>query len=184
MTRETSPSLDPSPVSGEGWYVHAVDPASYLQGRSRETTIRRDAQGRWFHDGDPLEHPNLTRSFDRWIERAEDGRYCLKNDINWAYVTIEGAPLFVRSLRFDADEAWLLLSNECEERLVPETLRQSEDGALHCDVAGGTLVARFDHHAQTQLERVLREDERGVYLAFGGGRVRPPVVGDPLAPRA
>ena len=158
-----------------------MDPAEYLQGRTRETTIRRDAQGRWFHDGDPLEHPNLIRSFDRWIERAEDGRYCLKNDINWAYVTIEGPPLFVRTLRFDGgDTAWLVLSNDREERLVPDTLRHGEDGALHCDVANGTLVARFDRHAQAQLERVLGEDERGVYLALGGGRVRPPVVNDPL----
>ena len=158
-----------------------MDPAGYLQGRTRETTIRRDAEGRWFHDGDPLEHPNLIRSFDRWIERAEDGRYCLRNDINWAYVAIEGAPLFVRALRFDGDVAWLVLSNDRDERLVPDTLRQSADGALHCDVANGTMVARFDRHAQAQLERVLGEDERGVYLALDGRRVRPPVVSDPLA---
>jgi hypothetical protein len=179
--------LSPSPPT---------DPSGYLQGRSRETTIRRDAQGRWFHDGDPLEHPNLVRSFDRWIERAQDGRYCLKNDINWAYVTIEGPPMFVRAVRFDAhadgrdgggadaDGVRLVLSNDREEGLVPDTLRQGEDGALYCDVAGGTMVARFDRHAQAQLARVLGEDAGGVYLGLAGARVRPPVVRDPLAPRA
>jgi hypothetical protein len=160
-----------------------VDPRSYLEGRSRETTIRRDAQGRWFHDGEPLEHPNLTRSFDRWIERAEAGRYCLKNDINWASITLEGPPMFVRAVRLRDGGAWLVLSNDREEPLAPETLRQDADGALYCDVARGTLAARFDRHAQAQLTAVLGEDERGVYVALGGERIRPPTVGDPLAHR-
>ena len=42
-----------------------MDPASFLEGRTRETKIRRDAQGRWFFEDDPLEHPNLVRAFDR-----------------------------------------------------------------------------------------------------------------------
>lgn len=177
----------PSSVHASSPAGGGLDPASFLQGRSRETTIRRDAQGRWFHDGDPLEHPNLIRSFDRWLERAEDGRYCLKNDINWAYVTIEGPPLFVRSIRLDAGEggdAWLVLSNDREERLDPDTLRLGADDALYCDVAGGTMVARFDRHAQAQLDRVLGEDGEGVYLALGGRHVRPPLASDPLAPKA
>lgn len=185
-----------------------MDPASYLQGRSRETTIRRDACGRWFHDGAPVEHPNLVRSFDRWIARAEDGRYCLKNDINWAYVAIEGPPVFVRSLRFcDGSDSnvSLVLSNDREVSLDPVTLRQAHDGALYCDVPGGAVpsgvnpagttadapagagsrwVARFDRHAQAQLERILREDADGVYLALGRDRVRPPTVDDPLALRS
>jgi len=49
-----------------------MDPNALLAGRTRETTIARDAEGRWFHDGQALEHPNLTRAFDRWVERAED----------------------------------------------------------------------------------------------------------------
>src|SRR5690349_2729772 len=112
-----------------------MDPGALLQGRTRETTIVRDAQGRWFQDGQPLEHPNLTRAFDRWIERAEDGRYCLKNDINWAYFKLEGPPFFVRSLTLEPNgEITLLLSNEQREPLHAESLRLGSDGALYCDV--------------------------------------------------
>jgi uncharacterized protein len=154
-----------------------------LQGMSRETTIRRDAQGRWFHDGEPLEHVSLTRAFDRWVERAEDGRYCLKNDINWAYITLEGPPYFVRSVQIGpGGQVQLALSNDTHEPLRAETLRMGEDGALYCDVSDGALPARFDRHAATQLEPLIGEDERGVYVEVAGRRVRPPVVNDPLAP--
>jgi uncharacterized protein len=162
-----------------------MDPTSFLTGRSRETTIRRDALGRWFHDEQPLDHPNLVRAFDRWLDKAEDGRFCLRNDINWAYVTLEGPPLFVRTVRLDPDgTVWLTLSDDRTEPLAADTLRQDRDGALYCDARGGTLVARFDRHAMQQLEPILKEDERGVYLALGQARVRPSVVADPLISKA
>ena len=159
-----------------------MDPAQFLEGRTRETTIRRDALGRWFHDGQPLEHEGLTRAFDRWVERAEDGRFCLKNDINWAYITLEGPPYFVRSVDIDIMcQVQLTLSNDRREQLRPETLRAGADGALYCDVGEG-LTARFASHAATQLEPLLGEDAQGIYVNVGGRRVRPPTVDDPLAP--
>ncbi len=157
-----------------------MDPASFMQGLTRETAIRRDALGRWFHDGQPLEHPNLERAFDRWVERAEDGRYCLKNDINWAYIALEGAPFFVRTVQLLPDGVDLCLSDDRTERLDPSSLREGPDGALYCEVRGGTLPARFDRHAMQQLEALLREDDRGVYLALGASKIRPPRVADPL----
>ncbi len=157
-----------------------MDPNELLQGRSRETTIARDAQGRWFHDGQPLEHANLVRSFEGWIERADDGRYCLKNDINWAYFTLDGPPYFVRAVHIDGKDVRVTLSGGAEEALDLGSLRQGKDGALYCDVRGGTLTARFDRHVQAQLEAHVHEDIEGVYLALGGRKVRPRVVSDPL----
>lgn len=151
-------------------------------GRSRETKIRRDAQGRWFDDQDPIDHPNLVRAFDAWIDVAPDGRFCLRNDINWAYVTIEGAPLFVRAVRLVDGRVMLLLSDGREETLDARTLRQAEDGTLYCSARGGTMTAQFERDAMQQLESVLGEDDRGVYLELGSERVRPPVVADPLTP--
>ena len=153
-----------------------TDPGGFLKGRTRETTIRRDAEGRWFHDGQPLEHPNLTRAFDGWVERAEDGRYCLKNDINWAYITLEGPAHFVRSLRIDGDRVVLRLSSGRQELLDPDTLRQDDRHALYCDVGDGRLTARFDRNAATQLADLLGEDDDGVYVRVGAKRYRPPEV--------
>ena len=47
-------------------------------GLSRETDIVRTADGRWFHEGAPIENPKLARAFDRWVTRAEDGTYGLQ----------------------------------------------------------------------------------------------------------
>lgn len=158
-----------------------MGPSEMIEGRSRETKIRRDAQGRWWNDDLPIEHVLLTQAFDAWIERAEDGRYRLKNDINWAYVTIEGAPVFVRSVALDDVGVTLRLSDGRVERLDASTLREGPDGALYCTVREGTLAARFDAHASMQLEPILLEDERGPFLALGGGRIRPPLAGDPIS---
>jgi hypothetical protein len=158
-----------------------VDPSAMLEGRSRETRIRRDAHGRWFDGPDPITHPLLTRAFDAWIDVAEDGRFCLKNDINWAYVAIEGAPIFVRSAAIAGDRVVLSLSDGREEELDPTTLRQDRGGVLYCDVRGGRLPARFDPHAAMQLSPIVAEDEHGAHLALGAAVLRPPVVDDPLA---
>jgi len=161
--------------------IPGMDPSALLAGRTRETTIVRDAEGRWFHDGYPLEHDKLTRAFDRWVSRAEDGRYCLKNDINWAYISLEGAPYFVRSVSLDEGAASLHLSNDEVVPLMLDSLREGPEGALYCDVYPG-CAARFDKLASMQLGELLQEDDLGPYFPDGdGGRVRPPRVDDPLA---
>jgi len=162
-----------------------MDPGAFVPppGFSRETTIVRDASGRWSQDGVPLAHANLVRAFDAWVDRADDGRLCLRNALGWAYVTIEGAPLFVRSLTLTEDGVRLQLSDGREEPLAPATLRVGPDGALHCDARGGRLAARFERHAQAQLAALLDEDDDGVFLTIGSERYAPPSVDDPLAPR-
>lgn len=157
-----------------------IDPASVLTGRTRETKIRRDAVGRWFDDDAEITHVLLTRAFDQWLQRAPDGsgRFCLSNSINWAYVSIEGPPRFVRGLELNGDVE-LHLSDQSVARLDPSTLRQGSDGALYCD-AGEGMAARFDQHAAMQLADLLDEDQEGIFLTIHGRRYRPPVVSDPI----
>jgi hypothetical protein len=168
-----------------------VDPSVAIElpgeGRSRETQIRRDASGRWWNDGTPITHPSLVRAFDSWIELADDGRLCLKNDVNWAYVTIEGPPILARGAepRPDEDgdvEVWLSLSDGRRERLDAATLREGPDGALYCDVRGGTLACRLERPAMMALAELFEEDEGGTALLLGGAVVRPHATRDPLVP--
>jgi uncharacterized protein len=159
-----------------------LDPAMFVEaGRTRETKIRRDARGRWWNDQDPITHANLVTAFDAWIERAEDGRYCLKNDINWAYVTVEGAPIDVRTVRLDGDRALLSLSDGRTETLELASLREGPDGALYCTVRSGTMPARFEAHAAMQLAEHAVETDRGVAIRIGTVTFVPPRVADPLA---
>jgi hypothetical protein len=158
-----------------------MDPAQFLQGRTRETEIRRDAAGRWFNGEDRIAHPNLTRSFDAWVDRAEDGRFCLSNSINWAYVEIEGPAYFVKDVETAADGIRLQLSGDLTEPLDPTSLRQGPEGALWCAVKEGRCPARFDNHAVSKMSALVGEDDEGVYVQVGGERVRPPEIADPLS---
>ena len=48
------------------------------EGRSRESTIRLDGEGRFFHDDEPVAHPKLAAALHTWIARhPDDGRYIL-----------------------------------------------------------------------------------------------------------
>lgn len=158
-----------------------TDPSQFLKGRTRETEIRRDARGRWFNGNDRIDHPNLVHSFDGWVDRAEDGRFCLSNAINWAYVEVEGPPYFVKDLTLEPGGILLHLSGGRDEPLDPDTLAEGPEGALWCVVRDGRCPARFDNHAATKLSPVIDEDDDGVFVSIGAKKVRPRAEDDPLS---
>ncbi|MDW8361930.1 MAG: DUF1285 domain-containing protein [Myxococcales bacterium] len=162
------------------------DPADWLaRGLSRETRLRRDRDGRWWDGDRRVEHPGVARAFDAWIDRAPDGRYCLRNAIHWVYVTVEGAPIDVRAVHPQPDGSFLLtLSDGRHEPLDPATLRLDGDGALWCDVRGGSMPARFDRHAMVGLEPWLEDSDGGPVLRLGSRRLALTVVDDPHRVRA
>jgi hypothetical protein len=145
------------------------------EGRSRESTIRLDAQGRFWHEGAVVEHPGLAQAMHGWIARhPDDGRYILTNGYDWTYFTVEDAPYAVKSLRVEPDRLVLVLSDDTQEPWDPESTRVGDDGALYAavkrDARGGPFPAKFSRHAQTSLGRWLLPLEEGeVAVAIGGG---------------
>ncbi|MCC6646023.1 MAG: hypothetical protein IT374_10685 [Polyangiaceae bacterium] len=150
------------------------------EGRSRESTIVLSRDGRFFHDGELVEHQGLADAWHSWISRhPDDGRYILTNGWDWTYFTVEGAPLFVRRVEHDGEEVWLHLASGERVPLDPTTLVEEADGALTATVAraGGVYDARFSRHAQAELAPALVERDGAVMVrAFG-------VVGAPRAKR-
>jgi uncharacterized protein len=134
------------------------------EGRSRESTIRLDAAGRFWHEGRKVDHPGLAAAFHSWIGRhPDDGRYILTNGYDWSYFTVEDAPYFVRALRIEPQRVVLLLSDGTEEAWDPESTRIGPDGALYATVKTeaphGPFEAKFTQHAQASLAPALVEDE-------------------------
>src|SRR5271168_3957201 len=94
------------------------------EGRSRESTIRLDAEGRFWHEGNPVEHAKLAQAMHGWVSRhPDDGRYILTNGYDWTYFIVDDAPFFVRSVRIEPDRVVLVLSDGSEETWAPETTR-------------------------------------------------------------
>jgi hypothetical protein len=146
------------------------------EGRSRESTIRLDAEGRFFHDGERVEHPGLEAAMHTWISRhPDDGRYILTNGYDWTYFTVEDVPYFVRGVRIEPDAVVLRLSDGSEEQWNAHETRVSGDRIVTLvkrAARGGPFEARFDRHAQIALGPVLDEED-GRPVARIGGEVVP-----------
>lgn len=142
------------------------------EGRSRESTIRLDAAGRFTHDGAPVEHPGMARAFASWIARhPDDGRYVLNNGWDWTYFTVEDVPFFVERVFERGGRPWLELSDGSEEALDPRALRMPAEDTLYVRVKQGAFEARFRRHAQLGLGPWLEALPNG-QLALGIGTER------------
>jgi len=133
------------------------------EGRSRESTIRLDGEGRFHHEGHVVEHPKLAEAFHTWIARhPDDGRYILTNGYDWTYFIVDDVPYFVRAVKDDGGDAILVLSDGTEEPLDPSTVRQKAGADLYLQVKreakGGPFDAKLTRFAQTQLGPFLREE--------------------------
>jgi tRNA threonylcarbamoyladenosine biosynthesis protein TsaB len=142
--------------------------------RLRRSGLKLDREGRWWHEGSPVEHPRLIRALHRWLDRLGDGRFVLRFDEgSYAYVEVEDAPYLVRRVALDRSEqglrVYLTLSDECEEELAYGTLRLGPDGAvLYCRVKGGRFEARFGRSSTHGLGELMEETASGFALRAAG----------------
>ncbi len=146
-------------------------------GRSRESTIVLDAEGRFSHDGERVAHPKLAAAMHGWISRhPDDGRYILTNGYDWTYLTVEDAPYVVRAVRVEPERVVLLLSDGTEEAWDPAGARVGAHDVLYTRVKDeaprGPFEARFSRHAQTSLAPVL-EERGGRLVVHLAGRDHP-----------
>ena len=127
-------------------------------------------EGRFWHEGNLVEHAKLAQAMHGWVGRhPDDGRYILTNGYDWTYFTVDDAPYFVRSVRVEPDAVVLELSDGSEEPWDPAASRIGANEALYTRVkaasGGGPFEAKFTRFAQAQLAPVL--DETG---SSPGGR--------------
>lgn len=138
-------------------------------GTSRESTIVLDREGRFFHDGQRVDHPALQKALRSWIAlHPDDGRPILTNGYDWCYFRAEDTPMFVDAVVANEDGTGTLrLFDGSEEPLNPEALSVGEDGVVCARVRGGTMEARFLRHAQTGLAPFLIAADPPVVRAGG-----------------
>jgi hypothetical protein len=143
------------------------------EGRSRESTIRLDREGRFFHDGRLVEHAGMAEAFASWVDvHPLDGRFILNNGYDWTYFQVDDVPLFVRALHVAPDAASMELSDGKREPLDLGSLELGSDGAVYCAARAGRMRARFTRSAQLALAPYLSEDEVGRLVIRLAGRSR------------
>jgi uncharacterized protein len=136
----------------------------------RQSGIRLDAEGKFWHEGAEVTHHGLRAAFWRWLDRNPDGRYVLRLDEKrFVYLDVDDAPFFIRSLRWDGGRAIAQLSDGSEEALDCKTLQIGPNDAVYAIVKNGRFDARVSTSAWgTLAERIVERDGRTVLDADGG----------------
>jgi hypothetical protein len=145
-------------------------------GQSRESRLRLDAEGRFWHEGELVARPALAQALHRWIGRhPDDGRYVLNNGYDWCYLAVDDVPYRITALRVAGARLWATLDDGTEEPLDLATLHAGADGALRAEVkggaAGGAFPAKLTRAAQAALLPLVEEGADGrPELALDGRR--------------
>lgn len=157
---------------------------------SRESQIRVDREGHIWHEGERVLHPGLARALARWIDIDDNGRYVMRNALDWCFITVDHTPLLVRTLRFEADPALrveLDLSDGTTEALDLGTVQVDPDGVVYAHVRRGRLLARFDRQPSFKFLEHVETDGRGLMSFVSGAtrvRISPLERGETLVPPA
>lgn len=157
---------------------------------SRESRIRVDRDGHIWHEGERVLHPGLARTLARWIDLDDNGRYVMRNALDWCFVTVDHTPLVVRSVRLETDPAMRVeveLSDDSTESLDLSTVQVDPDGVVYAHVRGGRLLARFDRQPSFKFLEHVETDERGLMTFTLGSktvRIAPLERGETLVPPA
>ena len=140
----------------------------------RNIDLRLDADGRWFHDGQPFTHAGLIALFNRGIDvHPETGEPILRVAAQWAYIRCDDVPFLVRSVRVVGERLRVVLNTEAEVDCAPDAVRAGPAGVLYVEL-GTHRRARFGRAAQASLADCLEESAaEGVVLHVG--HVRAPV---------
>lgn len=136
--------------------------------------ITLDDEGRWWHEGDPIDNPRIADLFHRSIERTAGGTYVLHIAPFTYPIEVKDTPYFVRYFALDGETPRIRLSDGSEEVLDVKSLRYVAGRGFYCQVKsndkGGTFSARFNRPAYYALAEHLEEDGGGYVLVLGNTR--------------
>jgi hypothetical protein len=119
----------------------------------RQSGIRLDADGRFWHEGAEVTHQGMRAAFWRWLDRNPDGRWVLRLDERrFVYLDVDDVPFVVRSARWEGGRAIVRLSDDSEEELDYPSLHLNANGQPYC-----TVKQRFDARIATAAWNTLAE---------------------------
>src|SRR5438067_11622720 len=125
--------------------------------RLRESSgLRLDREGRFFHQGTPIEHARTLAVLHAGLHRAEDGRWATRIGKDWAYVDVEDAARFVRRIEPRADVLRGQLATGEWVEIDPRTLASGAADELYVRLPDGAR-ARPTRSAQGSLLPSLAE---------------------------
>ena len=133
-----------------------------------DSGIRLDRQFRWWHDGEPIEHPNIIEAFNKGVRVGDDGKVTLHFGNDWCFFEVEDAPFKIVAVDVsDGERLSVRLSDRTGEWLDVDALKLDDDGVLSTRVKAGKAKARFGRDAQFQLAQFFEVAAGVVHLRIG-----------------
>lgn len=147
----------------------AGEPKAPGRWHTREDSgLRIDRQGRWWHDDERIEHPNIIEAFNRGLRVQPDGRVQLHFGNDWCFVVVDDCAFQVVAVdEAEGERLSLRLSDRTAELLDVSTLVLDDEGVLVTRVKAGLARARFTRDAQFQLAERFIEHEGRLSLRVG-----------------
>ncbi|SDN23150.1 DUF1285 domain-containing protein [Vreelandella arcis] len=133
---------------------------------SGDMALRIDAQGGWWHEGQPFARPNVAQLLSSLLRRDAEG-YCLVTPVERWRIQVDDLPLVAVEADFHDDAWWLTTQFDDVVRLEPEhplSLSETPQGDLVPEIAVRFgLAARLHRHVYYQLAEAaaLRDTQAG-----------------------
>ncbi|MDP1826315.1 MAG: DUF1285 domain-containing protein [Archangium sp.] len=133
-----------------------------------DSGLRIDRRGRWWHDDEPVEHPNIIEAFNRGLRVMEDGRYQLHFGGDWCFVKVEQCAFTVVAVdEAEGERLSVRLSDRTAEWLDLSSLTEDDEGVVVAKVKEGKALARFSREAQFQFAERLEEVDGRLSVRVG-----------------
>jgi hypothetical protein len=130
--------------------------------------LRLDREGRFFHQGTPIEHARTLAVLHQGLHRADDGRWATRIGKDWAYVEVEDAGRFVRRIEPRGSLLHAQLATGEWVELDPATLAAGAEDALYVRLQDHER-ARLTRAAQLSLAPFVEQSGDAFELHLSGG---------------
>jgi hypothetical protein len=137
--------------------------------------IARD--GTWFHEGSPINRPEMVRLFSNVLRREPDGRHVLVTPAEMLDIDVEDAPFIVTAVQSEGegrDRAIAFALNTGDivmlDEAHPLTVRADEHGPRPYLAVRGGLEARIARNVYYELAEIACEEDGGTPGVWSYGR--------------
>jgi hypothetical protein len=155
----------------------AMDPGELERLRER-SGLALDKDGRFLHEGTPVEHPRVVAMLHRGLGRAPDGRPTVRFGETWAYLQVEDT--LYRAVQATLREAGGVLAglvahlDDGTDHPVPldgRSVALSDDDVLCLRVKEGAEWARTSPGVHARIAAHLVDTPAGLALRTASGDV-------------
>lgn len=139
-----------------------------LQTATEIVTI--DRQGRWWYEGNQIIHPDVLALFKRSLKKdPRSGDLHIHYQGQTLPVEVESCPFFIRDIHISRDEQGdletivLVLDDDSEESLAPDSLVLAQDGVLRAAIKKGEFMGCCLPAAQFRLAELFDQQDDGSF---------------------